>query len=70
MAESEIADLLRETEKTHEDCQIGSYPFFRDGKVGANFVIRSTSAADVAACVAMLTAGIEAAGYAVTDGGI
>ena len=49
---------------------IGSYPFFRDGKVGANFVIRSTSAADVAACVAMLTAGLEAAGYAVTDGGI
>ena len=33
-------------------------------------VIRSTSAADVAACVAMLTAGLEAAGYAVTDGGI
>jgi len=68
--ESEVADLLRQGEKDHPGVVIGSYPFFRDGKVGANFVIRSTSAADVAACVAMLTAGIEAAGYAVTDGGI
>ena len=68
--ESEVADLLRQGEKQHPGVVIGSYPFFRDGKVGANFVIRSTSAADVAACVAMLTAGLEAAGYAVTDGGI
>ncbi|WP_168454027.1 competence/damage-inducible protein A [Sphingopyxis microcysteis] len=68
--ESEVADLLRQGEKEHPGVVIGSYPFFRDGKVGANFVIRSTSAADVAACVAMLTAGLEAAGYAVTDGGI
>ncbi|MGQ3101100.1 MAG: competence/damage-inducible protein A [Sphingopyxis solisilvae] len=68
--ESEVADLLRRGEKQYPGVVIGSYPFFRDGKVGANFVIRSTSAADVAACVAMLTAGLEAAGYAVTDGGI
>ncbi len=68
--ESEVADLLRQGEKEHPGVVIGSYPFFRDGKVGANFVIRSTSAPDVAACVAMLTAGLEAAGYAVTDGGI
>lgn len=68
--ESEVADLLRQGEKEHPGVVIGSYPFFRDGKVGANFVIRSTSAADVAACVAMLTTGLEAAGYAVTDGGI
>jgi molybdenum cofactor synthesis domain-containing protein len=68
--ESEVADLLRQGEKEHPGVVIGSYPFFRDGKVGANFVIRSTSATDVAACVAMLTAGLEAAGYAVTEGGI
>ncbi|WP_310088306.1 MULTISPECIES: molybdopterin-binding protein [unclassified Sphingopyxis] len=68
--ESEVADLLRQGEKDHPGVVIGSYPFFRDGKVGANFVIRSTSAGDVAACAAMLTAGLEAAGYAVTDGGI
>ncbi len=68
--ESEVADLLRQGEKDHPGVVIGSYPFFRDGKVGANFVVRSTSAADVVTCIAALTAGLEAAGYAVTDGGI
>jgi molybdopterin-biosynthesis enzyme MoeA-like protein len=68
--ESEIADLLRLGEREHPGVAIGSYPFFRDGKVGANFVIRSTDGAAVAACVAMLTAGFEAIGYTVTDGGI
>src|SRR4028118_2393244 len=39
--ESEVADLLRETERAHEGVSIGSYPFFRDGRVGANFVVRA-----------------------------
>ncbi|WP_428685373.1 competence/damage-inducible protein A [Sphingopyxis sp.] len=68
--ESEVADLLRQGEKDNPGVVIGSYPFFRDGKVGANFVVRSTDGDAVAACVAMLTAGLEALGYAVTDGGI
>jgi molybdenum cofactor synthesis domain-containing protein len=42
VAESEVADILRATEGAHQGCQIGSYPFFREGRVGANFVIRST----------------------------
>src|SRR5690348_4459466 len=40
-AESEVADLLRETEAAHPGVAIGSYPFFKDGRHGANFVIRS-----------------------------
>ncbi len=68
--ESEIADLLRQGEKDHPGVAIGSYPFFRDGKVGANFVIRGVEARQVAVCVGRLTAGFEALGYAVTDGGI
>ena len=68
--ESEIADLLRQAEKEHAGVAIGSYPFFRDGRTGANFVVRSTDAAAVAACVASVSAGLETAGYAVTDGGI
>ena len=32
--ESEVADVLRETERAHEGVAIGSYPFFRDGRVG------------------------------------
>ncbi|MGN6057491.1 MAG: competence/damage-inducible protein A [Sphingomicrobium sp.] len=40
-AESDVADLLRETEAAHPGVAIGSYPFFKDGRYGANFVIRS-----------------------------
>lgn len=68
--ESEVADILRAAERTHDGVAIGSYPFFREGRTGANFVIRATDGDRVAACVAALTAGIEGAGYAVTDGGI
>jgi len=70
IAESEVAELLRATEKAHPECQIGSYPFFRDGRTGANFVVRSVDAGALAACTAALTEGLEAAGFGVTAGGI
>ncbi|HEV2567141.1 competence/damage-inducible protein A [Sphingomonas sp.] len=70
VAESEVADLLRATEKAHEGCQIGSYPFFREGKVGANFVVRSTDREALAACLADLRARLIEAGRAPIDGGI
>ncbi len=70
VAESEVAAMLREVEDAHEGCQIGSYPFFREGKVGANFVIRSTSADDLASAVDSLTDGLATSGYDFTPGGI
>ncbi|NQZ46536.1 MAG: competence/damage-inducible protein A [Erythrobacter sp.] len=70
VAESEIANLLRETEAGHENCQIGSYPFFRDGRVGANFVVRSTSQDDLKSCVDTLCDGLATSGYDFTPGGI
>jgi len=70
VAESEVADLLRGTEQAHEGCQIGSYPFFREGRVGANFVIRSTDPAQLAACVAALATGLDALGRPAIAGGI
>jgi molybdenum cofactor synthesis domain-containing protein len=60
--ESEVADVLGQTERAHPGCRIGSYPFFREGRVGANFVIRGTEAAAVDACRADLAARLEAAG--------
>jgi molybdenum cofactor synthesis domain-containing protein len=60
--ESEVADILGETERAHVGCQIGSYPFFREGRVGANFVVRSTEQALLDACRADLVARLEAAG--------
>ncbi|KWV91107.1 molybdopterin-binding protein [Erythrobacter sp. YT30] len=70
VAESEIAQLLREVEQAHEGCQIGSYPFFREGKVGANFVIRSTSRETVQSAIDSLTDGLATNGYDFTPGGI
>ena len=68
--ESEVAELLRLTEKAHETCQIGSYPFWRDGRTGANFVIRSVDADDLAACCRALADGLEAMARPVVAGGI
>ncbi len=70
VAESEVADILRTCERAHEGCAIGSYPFFRDGRVGANFVVRSTDAARTDACIANLAARLEADGRTITEGGI
>jgi molybdenum cofactor synthesis domain-containing protein len=63
--ESEVADILRQAEAGHPDCAIGSYPFFRDGQAGADFVIRSADAEALDACRADLIARLEAAGLAV-----
>ena len=68
--ESEVAGLLREAERAHEGCQIGSYPFFREGKVGANFVIRSTDATAAAACARTIAEALAAAGREAVPGGI
>jgi len=68
--ESEVADLLRITEGAHPGCQIGSYPFFREGRAGANFVIRGTDAAALDACHADLCARLAAAGRACVAEGL
>ena len=68
--ESEVSEMLRAVEQAHEDCQIGSYPFFREGRVGSNFVVRSTDKAALDACMAELCDGLEQAGFEFTPGGI
>ena len=69
-AESEVADLLGAAERRHDGCQIGSYPFFREGRVGANFVVRSTVEASLSACAADLSGELRALGLEPVDGGI
>ena len=68
--ESEVAELLGAAERAHPGCRIGSYPFYRDGKAGANFVIRSTDQAALESCRADLVARLEASGRAVVPEGI
>ena len=69
-AESEVADLLRETEAAHEGVVIGSYPFAKDGRYGANFVIRSEDGAAAELCATDLGGRLAEAGYAAVTGGI
>ena len=69
-AESEVADLLRETEGAHEGVAVGSYPFFRDGRYGANFVMRSEDRASAERCAEDLAARLTEAGFETVMGGI
>jgi len=68
--ESEVAELLGDTERAHPACQIGSYPFFKEGRGGANFVIRSTDDGALEACRLDLVARLEGAGRIVVADGI
>jgi len=70
VAESEVAILLGEVERAYAGVAIGSYPFFREGRTGANFVVRATDRALVDACIADLTERLEAGGWPVVADGI
>ena len=48
--ESEIAESLEGIQNKFKDIDIGSYPFFKQGKVGVSIVIRSTEANLISAC--------------------
>jgi molybdenum cofactor synthesis domain-containing protein len=69
-AESDVADLLRETEEAHPGVAIGSYPFFKDGRYGANFVIRSEDEELARRTGEELAQRLREAGYEPVEGGI
>ena len=70
VGESEVAGMLGEVERAHDGVAIGSYPFFREGRTGANFVVRATDPAVVDACLADLTDRLRTAGHDPVAGGI
>ena len=69
-AESEVADLLRDTEAAHPGVAIGSYPFFKDGIYGANFVVRSEDEELARETGSDLSRRLSEAGYEPVEGGI
>ena len=69
-AESDVADLLRETEAAHAGVAVGSYPFFKDGRYGANFVIRSEDEGAARRCGAQLAGKLADAGFETVEDGI
>ena len=62
-AESEVAVLLSEVQDEHPGVAIGSYPFYRGGNFGADFVIRSEDQELVEQCATVLKARLAAAGF-------
>jgi molybdenum cofactor synthesis domain-containing protein len=68
--ESDVADLLRETEAAHPGVAIGSYPFFRDGGYGSNFVIRSEDGELARRTGEELAEKLREAGFEPVEGGI
>ena len=48
--ESEIAKSLKEVQENNEEVEIGSYPFFKAGKVGVAIVIRSEEESKIDIC--------------------
>ena len=69
-AESEVADLLRNAEQANEGVAIGSYPFFKQGRVGANFVVRSEEEQLARKVAGDLGNALASAGYEPVEGGI
>ena len=68
--ESEVAELLREAERSAEGISIGSYPFFKEGRVGSNFVVRSEDAERATAVADQLAGKLTSLGYPAVPGGI
>lgn len=66
--ESAVADLLRDTEKAWDGLAVGSYPFWREGRAGANFVLRHEDADVLARAVADLRERLSVQGVATQDG--
>lgn len=68
VAESAVAELLETIEKDHAGLLVGSYPFWGNGRIGANFVLSSPEPAVVDAGVAALIAGLTQIGVTPHDG--
>ena len=68
--ESDVADLLRETEEANPGVAIGSDPFLRDGRYGSNFVIRSEDGELARRTGDELSSKLRDAGYEPVEGGL
>ena len=48
--ESEIAKSLRQVQEKNKDVEIGSYPFFKSGRIGVSIVLRSEKKKKIDKC--------------------
>jgi molybdopterin-biosynthesis enzyme MoeA-like protein len=68
--ESDVADLLKATQDAHPGVTIGSYPFFKDGRYGSNFVVRSRDGELARRCATVLCDELSEAGFEPAEGGL
>ena len=68
--ESAVADLLAQVQTDHEGVQVGSYPFWREGKGGANFVLRSVDDVQLGKAIDALKLALTAQGIDAQEGEI
>lgn len=66
-AESDVAELLKAVQDDHPGVSIGSYPFYRQSKYGADFVVRSDDGKLANACAKVLRKRLEAAGVEIVE---
>ncbi|WP_310497779.1 molybdopterin-binding protein [Sandarakinorhabdus sp.] len=66
--ESRAAATLAAVEKANPGAQIGSYPFWREGRTGANFVIRSVDPAQLEVVAGALLSALTDLGLDPVDG--
>ena len=57
--ESEIAKSLEDVQNKFKDIEIGSYPFFRMGKIGVSIVMRSTEKRQIDDCFKQIISFIQ-----------
>ena len=57
--ESEIAKSLENIQNKFKNIEIGSYPFFRMGKIGVSIVMRSTEKNEIESCSAQIVSFIQ-----------
>ena len=66
--ESEMAEALSAIQNAHPEVTIGSYPFFREGKIGAELVVRSTATENINPVLAAIREAADAIGAEWIDG--
>ena len=65
--ESEIAKSITEIQNNNFDVEIGSYPFFRAGKLGVSIVIRSPNKEKIDACEAEILELVKSKGIEIVE---
>jgi molybdenum cofactor synthesis domain-containing protein len=62
LREGDFADVLERIQTAHAGVEIGSYPFNRDGNLGATLVVRGTDRALIATVITEIDAAMAALG--------